>query len=66
MCKAELGRLWTFVKKKHIPKMGCKPEEERWVWLSFDPKNKIILAAHLGDMTQKSSDEIVKQIHQKS
>jgi hypothetical protein len=41
--------------------MGCKPEEERWVWLSFDPENKIILAANLGDMTQKSSDEIVKQ-----
>ncbi|MDR2461811.1 MAG: hypothetical protein LBD05_01240 [Mycoplasmataceae bacterium] len=44
--------------------MGCNPEKERWVWLSFDPKNKIILAAHLGDMTQKSSDEIIKQTSQ--
>jgi IS1 family transposase len=41
--------------------MGCNPEEERWIWLSFDPVNKIILTAHLGDMTQKSSDEVVKQ-----
>jgi hypothetical protein len=39
--------------KKTFPKMGCKPEEERWVYLSFDPKNKIILAARLGDMTHK-------------
>ncbi|KZX16801.1 hypothetical protein MBCUT_05200 [Methanobrevibacter cuticularis] len=41
--------------------MGCKSEEERWVWLSFDPKHKIILATHIGDMVQKSSDEVIKQ-----
>jgi hypothetical protein len=33
--------------------MGCRPEEERWVWLSFDPENKIILAAHLGGYDPK-------------
>jgi hypothetical protein len=32
-----------------FPGMGCKKEEERWVWLSFDPKHKIILPAHLGE-----------------
>jgi IS1 family transposase len=41
--------------------MDCQSENERWVWLSFDPKNKIILAAHLGDMTQKAANEVVKQ-----
>jgi hypothetical protein len=27
------------------------------------PKNKIILAAHLGDMTQKAANEVVKQTY---
>jgi hypothetical protein len=31
MCKAELGRYYgLLLKKKHIPKMGCKREEEKY------------------------------------
>jgi len=41
--------------------MDCASEDERWVWLSFAPQHRLILAAHLGDMTQKSADEVVKQ-----
>jgi hypothetical protein len=40
--------------------MGCDPEEERWVWVSFATAHRIILSAHAGDMTQKSADEVVK------
>ena len=32
--KVEIEELWTFVKKT-FPSMNCKPENERWIWLSF-------------------------------
>ena len=41
--------------------MGCQSEEERWVWLSFATEHRLILSAHLGDMTQKAANEVVKQ-----
>ena len=47
--------------KKTFPSMGCESTNERWVWLSFATKHRLILSAHLGDLTQKSADQVVKQ-----
>lgn len=41
--------------------MGYEPEEERWIWLSFNPAHRIILAVHAGSMTQESADSIIKK-----
>ena len=41
--------------------MDCQSEEERWIWLSFATEHRLILSAHLGDMTQKAANEVVKQ-----
>jgi len=36
-------------------------EEERWIWLSFNPTHRLILAVHAGSMTQESADIIVQK-----
>ena len=41
--------------------MECESENERWIWLSFAPEHRLILAAYAGPMTQNAADEIVKQ-----
>ena len=41
--------------------MDCQSENERWVWLSFEKEHRLILSAHLGDMTQKAANQVVKQ-----
>jgi hypothetical protein len=45
--------------------MDWESEDERWIWLSFAPEHKLILSAHLGNMTQKAADEVVKQTYDK-
>lgn len=41
--------------------MECESEDERWIWLSFAPEHRLILAAYAGSMTQDAANEIVKQ-----
>ncbi|BDZ68649.1 hypothetical protein [Methanobacterium ferruginis] len=41
--------------------MEHESEDERWIWLSFAPEHRLILAAYAGAMTQDAADEIVKQ-----
>ena len=41
--------------------MEHDPEEERWIWLSFNPKHQLILAIHAGSMTQESANIIVQK-----
>jgi hypothetical protein len=41
--------------------MDCESENERWVCLSFNKEHILILSAHLGDMTQKSANTVVKE-----
>jgi hypothetical protein len=45
----------------HAPRMERESEDERWIWLSFAPEHRLILAAYAGAMTQNAADEIVKQ-----
>jgi len=40
--------------------MEHDPEKERWIWLSFNPTHRLILAAHAGPMTPGSADTIVQ------
>jgi len=37
--------------------MERESEDERWIWLSFAPEHRLILAAY----AQNATDEIVKQ-----
>lgn len=57
--KVELDELWTLLKT--VPRMEHESEDERWIWLSFAPEHRLILAAYAGAMTQDAADEIVKQ-----
>jgi IS1 family transposase len=41
--------------------MDCGADDERWIWLSIAPKHRLILSAHVGDMTQKAANEVVKE-----
>jgi len=41
--------------------MEHESEDERWIWLSFAPEHRLILAAYAGSMTQDAADEIVRQ-----
>jgi len=41
--------------------MEHESEDERWIWLSFNPTHRLILAIHAGSMTQESADVIVKK-----
>ncbi len=54
--------LWTFVQKKTVPKVEHDSEEERWIWLSFNPTHSLILAVHAAPMTPESADTIVQKI----
>jgi IS1 family transposase len=41
--------------------MSCESEDERWIWLSFATEHRLILSVHVGDMTQRAANEVVKQ-----
>jgi len=49
------------LKKKHFRALGCQPEEEIWVMAKLcKHEHRLILSAHIGDMTQKSANKVVK------
>lgn len=50
-----------FCSKKTVPRVEHEPEEERWIWLSFNPTHRLIIAVYAGPMTQESADIIVQK-----
>jgi len=57
--RVELDELWTFVKKKTVPRMEEYEDDGTWVWLSYAPECCLIIAHHIGERKQKSADKII-------
>ncbi len=45
--------------KKTVPKLDREDPDERWVWVSFAPEHRLILATHIGPRTQESAEKLV-------
>lgn len=41
--------------------MEYESENERWIWLSFAPEHRLILAAYAGPMIQYAANEVVRE-----
>ncbi|MEM3565092.1 MAG: hypothetical protein QXR19_17830 [Candidatus Jordarchaeaceae archaeon] len=68
--EAQLDELWSFVKKKEA---NCTPLEklqeeygDHWIWVSFNPKHKLILAFVTGKISQENADQLIKHTKEKN
>jgi Transposase and inactivated derivatives len=59
--KVELDELWTFVKKKTVPRMEEYEDDGTWIWLSFAPEYRMVIAHSIGERKQYVADEIVNK-----
>ena len=65
--QVELDELWSFVLRKHSSNAdanGESPEESsdgrQWVWVSFAPEFRLLLATHVGPRTFQSALKLIQ------
>ena len=65
--QVQLDEMWSFIRRKHAPQAGLDGESmegsedgRQWVWLSFAPEFRLILAAFVGPRTFASALQLIQ------
>ncbi len=64
--QVQLDEMWSFIKRKHSAQAGPDGEStalsedgRQWVWISFAPEYRLILAAFVGSRTYESALQLI-------
>ena len=64
--QVQLDEMWSFIKRKHTAQAGPDGEStalsedgRQWVWISFAPEYRLILAAFVGSRTSESALQLI-------
>jgi len=65
--QVQLDEMWSFIKRKHTAQAGPDGESttlsedgRQWVWISFAPEYRLILAALVGSRTSESALQLIQ------
>jgi IS1 family transposase len=65
--QVQLDEMWSFIKRKHTAQAGPDGEStalsedgRQWVWISFAPEYRLILAAWVGSRTYESALQLIR------
>jgi len=65
--QVQLDEMWSFIKRKHTAQDGPDGESttlsedgRQWVWISFAPEYRLILAALVGSRTSESALQLIQ------
>ena len=65
--QGQLDEMWTFIRRKHAKEAGPDGEStalsedgRQWVWISFAPEFRLILAAFVGPRTFASALQLIQ------
>jgi IS1 family transposase len=67
--QVQLDEMWSFIRRKHAQQAGPNGESmqwsadgRQWVWISFAPEFRLILAAFVGPRTFDSALQLIQMI----
>jgi IS1 family transposase/transposase-like protein len=65
--QVQLDEMWSFIRRKHAPQAGpdgesteLREDGRQWVWISFAPEFRLILAAFVGPRTFESALQLIQ------
>jgi hypothetical protein len=65
--QVQLDEMWSFIRRKHAQQVGPDGESteisedgRQWVWISFAPEFRLILAAFVGPRTLESALQLIQ------